>query len=649
MRARRDSRAAIQDLGASWRQSYSRHGDSRETRGYNPISNRRSSAPDSDGDSLPGDSRTPLLGGRREPGQVNYGLFKPHKNNKQRGARRSGSAETSRSSIFRRPFIERGNSSLLTPHPEYDVNNPPSVPPSPKLGAHENNLDDLMLNNGFMPGSPTDRRPGSGDQLIDIDGDADATVYPGRETPSTPRLIDQRRHTLPFTTAEEDVCFPVEGMSELAEEDYLSAAQTGQSRDRPRRKRARQWPDLAVLEEWSRDEKEERSEIRRAKRISEPVLVGGRLRAHKNHWHREEEDAPYRFTYFNEELESTIHSQTISELLQPGQTFRELFIPDPPELDSSSDEEDDDAVPPVSILSPSAQSRAGTRQSSILGDGPSSAKQSRDTTPPNFNPQTRSQIPPEKPRKYGPRPTFWLDVLSPTEAEMKIIQRAFGIHPLTAEDILMQEAREKVELFRNYYFVNYRTFEQDYTSSEYLEPVNFYIVVFREGVITFHFSMTPHPANVRRRIRQLKDYLVLTADWISYALIDDITDVFQPLNQSIEDEVDEIDDKIMQMHMRTDPEKDEKLANKDPEKRSNASGTMTAGSQGDMLLRVGQVRKKVMGLYRLLGNKADVIKGFAKRCNEQWEVAPRSEIGLYLGDIQDHILTMTSNLNHYET
>ena len=68
-----------------------------------------------------------------------------------------------------------------------------------------------------------------------------------------------------------------------------------------------------------------------------------------------------------------------------------------------------------------------------------------------------------------------------------------------------------------------------------------------------------------------------------------------------------------------------------------------------MLRRVGEGRKKVMGLYRLLGNKADVIKGFAKRCNEYWEVAPRSEIGLYLGDIQDHIMTMTSNLGHYET
>ena len=50
----------------------------------------------------------------------------------------------------------------------------------------------------------------------------------------------------------------------------------------------------------------------------------------------------------------------------------------------------------------------------------------------------------------------------------------------------------------------------------------------------------------------------------------------------------------------------------------------------------------------MLSTKADVIKGFAKRCNEQWEVAPKSEIGMYLGDIQDHIVTMTGNLSLYE-
>ena len=53
-------------------------------------------------------------------------------------------------------------------------------------------------------------------------------------------------------------------------------------------------------------------------------------------------------------------------------------------------------------------------------------------------------------------------------------------------------------------------------------------------------------------------------------------------------------------------------------------------------------------MMRLLGGKADVIKGFAKRCNEQFEITPRGDIGLYLGDIQDHVVTMMSNLGHVE-
>lgn len=174
--------------------------------------------------------------------------------------------------------------------------------------------------------------------------------------------------------------------------------------------------------------------------------------------------------------------------------------------------------------------------------------------------------------------------------------------------------------------------------------------------------MTPHPANVRRRIRQLNDYMSPTADWISYAIIDDITDVYAPLVHHIEDEVDNIDSAILALHSpveNSDKEHKksgkakeleyEKLNKSASDTRSERGGEATTGdSGGDMLRRVGECRKKVMTLYRLLGNKADVIKGFAKRCNEHWEVAPRSEIGLYLGDIQDHIITMTSNLSHYE-
>lgn len=169
--------------------------------------------------------------------------------------------------------------------------------------------------------------------------------------------------------------------------------------------------------------------------------------------------------------------------------------------------------------------------------------------------------------------------------------------------------------------------------------------------------MMPHPANVRRRIRQLKDYLIPSSDWISYAIIDDITDVFAPLSTSLGEEVDDIEDTILRLHSPGPVIPNNNITNSNNQTSSKkseaggAGGEMTSNDnnkKSDLLRRVGDCRKRVMGLYRLLGNKADVIKGFAKRCNEHWEVAPRSEIGLYLGDIQDHIVTMTGNLSHYE-
>jgi magnesium transporter len=275
-------------------------------------------------------------------------------------------------------------------------------------------------------------------------------------------------------------------MSEIAD-DEPPLTQNGSFRISGPRRRVRRWPDLEVLEEWSRGEKEQRSEGIRAKKISEPVLVGGRLRPSlKAGWHRIEEDAPYRFTYFNEEFAGTIHSQTISELLQPGQTFRELFVPDPPVL---SDESDDECEEPPRQDDPLAQQQPATGSCDSIADARNCSAVTEH--PPVVIPDHMSPPPPEgkqerpaKPKRYGARPTFWLDVLSPTEAEMKVISKTFAIHPLTSEDIMMQEAREKVELFRNYYFVNYRTFDQDTNSDHYLEPVNMYVVVFREGVIS---------------------------------------------------------------------------------------------------------------------------------------------------------------------
>jgi magnesium transporter len=599
-----------------------------------------------------------------------YGLFEGQKKLSRQNSTIQRSS--SWSSVNKKTIFDKQGSFASLPNEEYNVNYPPSVPGSPNLDSANRDMSfgDMMVRDEFAPSRATPRNESDKISEHAVD-DRSRTVSPRRES------TFERRNTIALQ-AEEDVCFPIESLSEMGDDDMPQREGAAFRRGTGTRRRRGRWPDLSMLDEWSRLEKEGRSEERRAKKITEPQLIGGRLRPIHQGWHRAEDDAPYRFTYFNEEFQSTIHSQTISELVQPGGSFRELFIPDPPELsDSSESESEDDYEEPTRqdashlhhiphMNGSNGDSRAPTRQGSVndyprpesrrSGAGAGDHKEASGEATPNngfksppvpTKPSSGLKSPSSKepkPKKYGERPTWWLDILSPTEAEMKVISKTFGIHPLTTEDIMLQEAREKVELFRNYYFVNYRSFEQDMSKEDYLEPVNMYVVVFREGVISFHFSLTPHPANVRRRIRQLKDYLILSSDWISYAIIDDVTDVFAPLIQSIEDEVDDIDDAILKLHS---PTTDDKFG-KDNEKGTDAGGGTSGESGGDMLRRVGDCRKKVMGLYRLLGNKADVIKGFAKRCNEHWEVAPRSEIGLYLGDIQDHIVTMTGNLSHYE-
>jgi magnesium transporter len=566
------------------------------------------------------DDRTPLMGSSQ----------RDIKTATSYGGASSGSRHrrSSVSSAALKPDLFTQHHHSQTNLQDYDVNNPPSVPTSPVVKP-SNGLHDVMLPEDLEDSLERSR---SHDALINIEEGS------GSGSPRSPAEF-RRRMT---ASAIEDVCFPHETMSELGHEDYLNPPTTGEPTSRRRRRR---WPDLEVLDSWAHEEKEQRTlEGMRMRKVSEPLMVEGRLRPRQRVWHREASDAPFRFTYFNETFDNTIHSQTISELVQPGQTFRDLFVPEPVVLEDSSEEDTDDED--LQRLSTNGYgSRATTRSPSKVDSG----EQTRATTP---RPSGTPKLEQEKPKRYGPRPAWWLDVMSPTETEMKVIAKTFGIHPLTTEDILMQEQREKVELFKHYYFINYRTFEQDENSEDYLEPVNLYVVNFREGVISFHFSLTPHPANVRRRIRQLSDYLVLSPDWISYAIIDDITDAYAPMIQRIEEEVDDIDEAILRLHSDEEEQETEKAKTysyNNPHYEKKTEGTKEQQESGrDMLRRVGECRKKVMSLYRLLGNKADVIKGFAKRCNEHWDIAPRNEIGMYLGDIQDHIVTMTGNLSHYE-
>ena len=254
MRPRRDSRLLPSLFTSIGRSPGRSNTDTQSPSGRPELGGRRrhrskqnyDSGGDGDDDGLDVTDRTPLMAGamqRKSPKEGGYGLFRAH-------------SHTSDMSSASKKNRRRGNTTATsfpryTDH-DYDVNNPPSVPPSPALAARP---DDVMVTNGdFFPRSPDSRRTlpaANKDTLIDIDGDLQGDQA-ANSAPPSPRLKPDglQRHRTMTLPAEEDVCFPGDDMSEMAEDELGRVRSTAGRHGR--RHRRGDWPQLWALDDWSR-------------------------------------------------------------------------------------------------------------------------------------------------------------------------------------------------------------------------------------------------------------------------------------------------------------------------------------------------------------------------------------------------------------
>ncbi|KAG7450560.1 uncharacterized protein BT62DRAFT_927845 [Guyanagaster necrorhizus] len=331
----------------------------------------------------------------------------------------------------------------------------------------------------------------------------------------------------------------------------------------------------------------------------------------------------------------------------------------------------------------------------------------------------------------NPSPKTWfLDVASPTSADMHAIGKLLHLHPLTLEDILQQDPREKLELFPKlgYYFISFRAIESmgsregclhtrlhrnaeiggSQPDEGILGEANVYIVVFNEGICIFHFTdISEHTDRVRSRLFMLEEVRSLSSAWIAHGLLDSIVDSFFPFLEEIEKEVVAIEELVFSLRPGArhdfnpslveqvnnptplssvtvhgvDKEK-EQLSEKPLQQedlslqtrfflprpplpilfrrikrlfRQRRKQTFTMDTSSSLspttstLRRMAKARRLVTSLTRLLASKADVVLQIRKRLLSGHEKkTDDAEIAIYMGDIQDHILTLQHSLAHYE-
>ncbi|HEV2565143.1 MAG TPA: magnesium/cobalt transporter CorA [Microvirga sp.] len=154
------------------------------------------------------------------------------------------------------------------------------------------------------------------------------------------------------------------------------------------------------------------------------------------------------------------------------------------------------------------------------------------------------EIPIEEAGDWSKKPghVVWIGLHEPGLDLLKRVQAEFGLHELAIEDALKAHQRPKLEQYGEALFVVARTAQMVEGRIAFGETHLFvghgYVISVRHGASTSY-------APVRERCEAAPTALSEGEDFILYAILDFIVDNYMPVIETIQAEVEEIEDSIL--------------------------------------------------------------------------------------------------------
>jgi magnesium transporter len=150
----------------------------------------------------------------------------------------------------------------------------------------------------------------------------------------------------------------------------------------------------------------------------------------------------------------------------------------------------------------------------------------------------------EEAGEWSRRPghVVWIGLHEPGEGLLRRVQAQFGLHDLAIEDAGKAHQRPKVEQYGETLFVVARTAQMVEGRIAFGET---HLFVGRGYVVSVRHGASSSYAAVRARCEASPSALSHGEDYILYATLDFIVDNYAPVLETIESEVDEIEDCVL--------------------------------------------------------------------------------------------------------
>lgn len=203
----------------------------------------------------------------------------------------------------------------------------------------------------------------------------------------------------------------------------------------------------------------------------------------------------------------------------------------------------------------------------------------------------------------------WIGLYEPDEAELRLLQRHFRLHPLAVEDALNAHQLPKVEVYGDELFVVAHTAELAEGQIRYGET---HIFMGRNFIITVRHGSARGHAALRAQMEAAPALLRHGPDYVLHAVLDYIVDGYLPI-------VEETEDEVLGMEART---LDAFLARED-------------------IRRIFVLRREMLRFRRILGPMEEA----ASRLEHLDLPCIDAEVRPYFRDVADHVRRVTSHVD----
>jgi magnesium transporter len=204
---------------------------------------------------------------------------------------------------------------------------------------------------------------------------------------------------------------------------------------------------------------------------------------------------------------------------------------------------------------------------------------------------------------------FWLDLASPSDAELYDLGRLLNLHPIALEDTREFGQRPKVDVYEENVLVVFYTARVVDDDESTVEPIEVHVYVAGGYIVTIRQK----PCVLLDQLHEdLQPRSTEDEEQLVYHIFDSLTDAFYPAISALENRIDVLEAEV--------------LARARPEQRP----------------RIYRLRQDVRGLYRLASAQRDMFPRLLD--------SVRSIAGLtrgsreYLRDVGDHLDQVTGEL-----